>query len=167
MADYNLGIYDNKDKVEVVIIYKRAMMYAMDDGDAGDDTQDDDIDKEVENFPPTVLVISFGRFKREDDLSIKHSRDGQVGRKLKFTKSIKLDSFWRDLTDDHNQEVDQSNRTHSSIIINTIASMRSDLTEMKEKVGSYQELNNRALSNTDIALELLNQAKEAMNGVKC
>jgi hypothetical protein len=79
-----LGIYENKDKVEVVVIYKRALMYATDDGDA-DDTQDDDVDEEVENFPPTVLVISFGHFKREDDLSITHTRDGQVGRKLKFT----------------------------------------------------------------------------------
>jgi Mg2+ and Co2+ transporter CorA len=119
--------------------------------------------EEVEDFPPTVLVISFGRFKREDELTITHTRDGQVVCKLKFTQSIKLDSFWRDLTDAHNREVDRSKRTHSKVIINTIGSMRSDLTEMKEKVGSFQDLIDKALSNAEKALELSNQANEAMN----
>jgi methyl-accepting chemotaxis protein len=104
-----------------------------------------------------------GRFKHEDDLLITHTRDGQVGRKLKFTKSVKLDSFWRDLTDAHNREVDRSKRTHSSVITNTIASMQSDVIEMKEILGSYQDLINRAHSNADKALELSNQAKDALN----
>jgi Mg2+ and Co2+ transporter CorA len=60
--------------------------------------------------------------------------------------------------------VNRSKRTHSSIIItNTIASMRSDVTEMTEKLGSYQDLINRAISNADKALELSNQAKEELN----
>jgi hypothetical protein len=67
-ADYKLGLYENKDEVDVVAIYKTAVMNATDDEDA-DDTQDED----VENIPPCctsrVLVIPFGRFKRKDDQS--------------------------------------------------------------------------------------------------